>query len=69
MGFTVGNMKQCKAINAKRSNKNIGRRWQEDRTGHFAKVCQLKVIHNIKTNVNNTSTEETETYQLNIWNV
>ena len=62
-------MKQCKAINAKRSNKKIGRGWQEDRTGHFVKVCQLTVIHNIKTNVNNTSTEETETYQLNIWNV
>ena len=59
--FTVGHIKQCKAINTKCSNcKKIG---------HFAKVCQQREINNTETNVNNTSGEETETYQVSICNI
>ena len=61
MRFTVGHIKQCKAINTKCSNcKKIG---------HFAKVCQHREISNTETNVNNTSGEETETYQVSICNI
>ena len=42
MRFTVGHMKQCKAVNTKCPNcKKIG---------HFAKVCQQREINNIKKN-------------------
>ena len=50
----------CKAINEKCSNcKKIG---------HFAKVCQQREINNIEINVNDTTEEVTETYQLYSWN-
>lgn len=38
--FTVKQMKQCRAINAKYSN--------YEKIGHFAKVCQQKEINNIE---------------------
>ena len=59
--FTVGHIKQCKVINAKCFKcKKIDR---------FAKVCQQREINNIEANVNDTSEEDTDTYQINIWNL
>ena len=54
MRFTVGHIKQYKAINTKCSScKKIG---------HFAKVCQQREINIVETNVRNSSEEDTETY-------
>ena len=61
MRFRVGHIKQCRVINAKCSNcKKIK---------HLAKACHQRGVNDIETNVSDTTGEETETYQLSIWNV